>query len=108
MDSRALVALTGDPAHEGAARELLWAYADHLAQGLSTLVHLLGTRTLLLHGDVVGGGEALRALIERATRERCLPRLRDEVDVILSGRADDAVLVGAAGLVLSETFALAI
>ncbi len=87
---------------------LLGEYADNLARGLATLVHLLGTRTLLMHGDVVGGGEVLRELIERATRERCLPRLREQVKVRLSGRADEAVLLGAAGLVLSETFAIAI
>ena len=91
-----------------AALGLLQSYADNLAVGLANLVNLLGTRRIVLHGDVVGGGEAMRGRIEAATRARVLGYLRDDVQVMLSPLDADAGLLGAAGLVLSETFRLAV
>jgi predicted NBD/HSP70 family sugar kinase len=90
------------------AAALLDRFVQHLATGLANLVNLLGTRRLLLHGDVVAGGEAVRAAIEEATRERCLAYLRDDVQVTFSSLDTDAALLGAAGLVLSETFRLVV
>lgn len=90
------------------ADDLLEAYADHLALGLATLVNLLGTRRIVLHGDLVGGGEDVRARVEAAVRRRSLGHLRDDVVVTLSALDADAALLGAAGLVLSETFRLAV
>ena len=55
-----------------AAAELLDEYADHLAIGLANLVQLLTPPLLILHGDVVGGGEDLRGRIEAAVRARVL------------------------------------
>jgi predicted NBD/HSP70 family sugar kinase len=102
LDAAGLVALTTAP-----ARDLLERYADHLAVGLATLVHLLAPTRLLLHGDVLGGGEVLRALIEQRLHARTLPHVRGTVEVLLSSLAQDAGLLGAAGLVLSERFTLA-
>ena len=90
------------------AETLLQAYADNVGVGLANLVNLHGTRRIILHGDVVGGGEAMRARIEAATRQRCLGYLRADVYVTLSALDTDAALLGAAGLVLSETFRLAV
>ena len=91
-----------------AAEALLQAYADNLAVGLANLVNLLGTRRIILHGDVVGGGEPMRARVEAATRARVLGYLRDDVHLMLSPLDAGATLLGAAGLVLSETFRLAV
>ena len=102
MDAAGLAAVGG--AH---GRRLLEQYADHLAIGLATLVQVLAPTRLLLHGDVLGGGEPLRALIAERLRARSLPHLRDSVEVLLSSLDQDAGLLGAAGLVLSERFALA-
>jgi hypothetical protein len=65
-------------------------------------------RRIILHGDVAEGGEPVRELVERALRERVLGYLSDEVAVTLSSLDGDAVLLGGAGLVLSETFRLAV
>lgn len=102
MDAAALAALDSPK-----ARQLLERYADNLAAGLATLVHLLAPERLVLHGDVLGGGEPLRALIAAKLRERTLPHVRDQVEVLLSSLDRDAGLLGAAGLVLSQRFALA-
>jgi predicted NBD/HSP70 family sugar kinase len=90
------------------AAVLLDRYVQHLASGLANLVNLLGTRRIVLHGDIVGGGERVRLAVEDATRERSLAYLRDDVQVTLSSLDAEAALLGAAGLVLSETFRLAV
>ena len=93
----------------GEAGEVLLArYLDHVAAGLANLVNLLGTKRIVLHGDLVGGGEPVRRAVEAATRARVLGHLRDEVQVSFSALDADAALLGAAGLVLSETFRLAV
>lgn len=106
-----------DPSHMTAARltalaedgstkadALLDDYADNLAVGLANLVMALNPEKLILHGDV--NDEALRARIEDRTRARVLPHLRDAVSVVLSTLDQRAGMLGAAGLVLSETFHL--
>lgn len=106
LDAQQLSALADGG--NAAALRLRDAYADNLSIGLANLVHVMGLPRLLLHGDVVGGGEPLRAGIADHLRERLLPHLRDEVIVSFSPLDTDAGLLGAAGLVLSETFALAV
>jgi predicted NBD/HSP70 family sugar kinase len=105
LDAARLVALaeTGS----AAAQRLLEDYADHLAVGLANLVQVLNPPLLILHGDVVGGGEPLRRLIEDGVRGRVLPNLRGGIRVVLSDLDQRAGLLGAAALVLSETFRLA-
>jgi predicted NBD/HSP70 family sugar kinase len=90
------------------ADELLDRYADNLAIGLAALVNLLGTRRFIVHGDVVGGGELMRAKVEAATRARVLGYLRADIVVQHSSLDTNAALLGAAGLVLSETFTLTV
>ena len=63
---------------------------------------------IVLHGDVVGGGEQMRRRIEAATRSNVLAYLRTDVQVMFSPLEAEAALLGAAGLVLSETFRLAV
>lgn len=105
LDSARLVALAADRGEP--ASGLLATYADHLAIGLANLVQTLAVERLILHGDVVGGGETLRTMLEERTRARVLGHLRDRVQLVLSPLDQQAGLLGAAGLVLSETFRLA-
>ncbi len=90
-----------------AAAGLLADYATNLGAGLSSLVNLLGVRRIIAHGDILGGGEAMRLLVEDAVREACLGYLRPEVTLTFSELEADATVTGAAALVLSETFRLA-
>jgi predicted NBD/HSP70 family sugar kinase len=104
MTAARLSALAEDGSTKAAT--LLEDYADNLGVGLANLVMLLNPKKLILHGDVVGSGESLRALIEARTRARVLPHLRPDLTVALSSLDQRAGLLGAAGLVLSETFHL--
>lgn len=106
MTSTKLVALADGG--DAGARELLDEYAANLSVGIVNLVHLLGLRCIVLHGDVVGGGEQLLAAIDENVQSRLLGHFKDEVTIELSGLNSDAALLGAAGLVLSETFAIAV
>jgi len=91
-----------------ASRELLERYAANIAIGLANLAHVLRPALFVLHGDAVGGGEAFCALIERETKARVLPHIKASIEVVASDLDARAGLLGAAGLVLSETFNLAI
>jgi predicted NBD/HSP70 family sugar kinase len=106
LDARALVDLK--ESGSGDASSLLDEYANNLAIGLANLSQILNPSFFILHGDAVGGGETLRALIEQKTKEQVLDYLRDELEVVLSELDQRAGLLGAAGVVLSETFHLSI
>lgn len=88
------------------AAELLDRYAEDLSRGLAILVNLLGPQRVILHGDVTGGGQALLERVVDRTAGRVFSHLRDRLDLVLSELGEDAELLGAAGLVLSETFRL--
>lgn len=90
------------------ARELLQRYAANIAVGFANLAHILRPALFILHGDAVGGGEMFRAMIERETKNRVLPHIRGSIEVVSSDLDARAGLLGAAGLVLSETFHLSI
>lgn len=106
VTSASLRSLVDDGDATAAALHAEWAH--HLARGLAVLVNLLGVRRFLLHGDAVGGGEPLRVAVESALRDLSLGYVRDDVEVGFSSLDADATVLGAAGLVLSETFRLAV
>ncbi len=104
LDARRLVAMAKRSVE---AAGLLDRYADNLAIGLANLLILLSPQRIILHGDAVGGGEPFRELLETKLRARVLGNLADRVELVLSELDQRAGLLGAAGLVLSETFRLA-
>lgn len=104
MTSDTLVELVtrGDPA----AARLLEQYADNLSAGLANLANLLNPQRMILHGDVAHGGEILLSAIRERTRARALPHIAERLEIVLSPLGERAGLLGAGGLVLSETFQL--
>jgi predicted NBD/HSP70 family sugar kinase len=91
---------------DDAAAALLERYADNIAVGIAALQLILSPGLFILHGDAVGGGERLRALVQEAARRRVFAHVRRSVEILVSDLDQRATLLGAAGLVLSETFAL--
>jgi predicted NBD/HSP70 family sugar kinase len=103
LDASHLVARADDDPN---AMTLLHRYADNIAVGIAALQLILSPGLFILHGDAVGGGERLRALVEDAARRRVFAHVRTSVEVVTSELDQRATLLGASGLVLSETFAL--
>ena len=88
------------------AAELLERYARNVAVGLVNLQQTLAPGLFILHGDVVQGGERFRALIERYVILGVAPHPGGEPRIVFASTADDVTLLGAAGLVLSESLEL--
>lgn len=103
LDASHLVARAED---DDNAATLLHRYADNIAVGIAALTLILNPGLFILHGDAVGGGERLRGLVEEAARRRVFAHIRRSVEVVVSELDQRATLLGAAGLVLSATFAL--
>ncbi|WP_234434293.1 ROK family protein [Streptomyces sp. NRRL F-5126] len=89
-----------------AALELLDRYARNIAVGIVNLQHTLAPGLFLLHGDVVAGGETLRSAIERHVTGWVLPHPGGPPDIVLARDDDHATLLGAAGIVLSQSLGL--
>ncbi|WP_159500906.1 ROK family protein [Microbacterium sp. 18062] len=85
------------------ADELLNRYARNIAVGLVNLQQTLAPDLFILHGDIVQAGEVFRALIEQAVYSGIAPRPGGEPEIIFAKPEDDMALLGAAGLVLSES-----
>jgi predicted NBD/HSP70 family sugar kinase len=105
LDACALVSLAE---RDDQADDLLRTYAGNIAIGLANLTQLLSPGLFILHGDAVGGGELLRSSIEERTKQLVLPHVRTSVEVVASALDQRATLLGAAGLVLSDTFHLSV
>lgn len=89
----------GDPV----ASQLLDNYAERLALGLANIEQLLGLGTYILHGEVVEGGELLRAKLERLLI-RDSPVRVPKPQVLFADQPDNSTLLGAAGLVLANVY----
>lgn len=91
-----------------AAASLLRDYADNIAIGLTNVMHVYHVRRFVLNGDILSAGEPMRFAIENAVQARVFDLVRDDVDVVLSELGDQANLLGAAALVLSDRFQLTV
>jgi predicted NBD/HSP70 family sugar kinase len=100
MDSHRLADLAANGAAGAAA--LLDRYARNIAVGIANLQQTVAPNRFILHGDVVGGGEAMIAAILRHVRDLVPWRPRGEITFETGETEDRAALLGAAGLVLSH------
>jgi predicted NBD/HSP70 family sugar kinase len=94
--------------HERRAADLMHRYADNLAVGLSNLMHIYHLRRFIINGAAATAGEPMRQAVETALRRRVFAQVSDDVDVVLSELGPRSQLLGAAALVLSERYALAV
>jgi hypothetical protein len=65
------------------------------------MIALLAVREIVLWGEVTSLGDRYRSAVEEEIRSRVLPVNTDQIQVRYASAGNDAVLRGAAGLVLS-------
>jgi len=89
--------IASDPSADEAVREAAVA----LGRGLASMVALLAVREIVLWGEVTSLSEHYRATVEEEIRSRVLRVGTDQIRVRFASAGPDAVIRGAAGLVLS-------
>lgn len=87
-----------DPANSDA----VMAVAVALGRGLAPMVALLAVGNIVLWGEVTSLSDAYREVVEDEIRSRVLPVNTSQIEVGYATSGGDAVLRGAAGLVLSS------
>lgn len=90
------------------ANELLDNYAHNLAIGMANLHQTFAPGLFILHGDATAAGEPLRSRIEHHLRANIPEHPAGPPQVAFTNLDDHATLLGAAGLVLSQTLHIAI
>jgi predicted NBD/HSP70 family sugar kinase len=100
IDSARLVAFA-DQGLDGAAA-LLDRYGRNIAVGIANLQQTLAPNVFILHGDAVLGGDRLMGAISEHVQQMVPRRPGVEIEILAGDAGDQAALVGAAGLVLSD------
>jgi predicted NBD/HSP70 family sugar kinase len=90
-----------------AAATLLEDYAANVAVGIANLHQILGVGLFIVHGEPVGGGEALRSAIENHVRRQAFAHPGGEPHVVFADPDDYDTLRGAASIVLSRSLDVA-
>jgi predicted NBD/HSP70 family sugar kinase len=98
-----IAAIAADPS----AAEAVSRAAIALGRGLAPMVALLAVREIVLWGEVTSLGETYREIVEREIRSRVLPVNTESIHVNYALTGGDAVIRGAAGLVLSSELGVA-
>ncbi|HSK07240.1 MAG TPA: ROK family protein [Acidimicrobiia bacterium] len=99
----AMAAIASDPS----AAKAVNGAAIALGRGLAPMVALLAVREIVLWGEVTSLGEPYRQTVEREIRSRVLPVNTESIHVNYALAGGDAVIRGAAGLVLSSELGVA-
>jgi len=81
---------------------LMDRYSRNIAFGIANLQQSVAPNTFILHGDVVEGGAPLRSAIARHVMDLAPARPGVEIRIVFGSPGEDAALLGAAGLVLSN------
>ena len=100
IDSRRLADLVarGVPGAEG----VFDSYARNIAVGIANLQQTVAPNHFILHGDVVLGGEPLISRIAAHVYHMVPQRPHTRIAIEAGDAGDEAALLGAAGLVLSD------
>jgi glucokinase-like ROK family protein len=104
-----ITALTvGRAAEQGDAQAI--ALIEHVASALglalTTVIHLLNPRRIILGGNLARMGERFIDQVRRTVQEHALPQLADQTDIVLSDLGDKTVLLGAGALLLERELGL--
>ncbi len=92
----------GDPCALGLIAEM----GEALGMVLTTLIHLLNPRRIILGGSLIRMGDVLIDHIRKTVQERALPQLASATDIVLSSLDENMVLLGAGSLLLEQELGL--
>jgi predicted NBD/HSP70 family sugar kinase len=76
--------------------------AGHVGRVLAHMVAVLAVRHLVVSGPIAVAGRSFLDDVDAELRSRVFPGEAPDVHVSYSGLGDDVILLGSAGLVLSE------
>jgi predicted NBD/HSP70 family sugar kinase len=91
-------AKSGDPL----AVSILSDAAFLIGKGMSTLIHIMNPKLMVLSGRGAIAGKILMAPIQQAINEFCIPWLAEQTEIQVSKLAQDSELLGAATLVIEN------
>ncbi|MBB5395363.1 ROK family protein [Mucilaginibacter sp. AK015] len=91
-------ARSGDPL----AVSILSDAAFLIGKGMSTLIHIMNPKLIVLSGRGAIAGKILMAPIQQAINEFCIPWLAEQTEIQVSTLASDSELLGAATLVMEN------
>jgi predicted NBD/HSP70 family sugar kinase len=91
-------AKSGDPL----AVSILSEAAFLIGKGMSTLIHIMNPRLIVLSGRGAIAGKILMAPIQQAINEFCIPWLAEQTEIQVSTLASESELLGAATLVMEN------
>ncbi len=84
------------------AVELFTEAGYNIGRGVAILIHLLNPEIVILSGRGSSAGKILKAPVQQAINEYCIPRLSDNTSIEISTIGYTAELVGAAALVMEN------
>lgn len=90
-------ALAGDPF----SKQLIQQAGFYLGVGAANLIYLFNPEVIVFGGGVMNASALLLPEIEKSMRDRCIPGLANEVQVVTSQIGVEAGVMGAAGGVFS-------
>jgi len=88
----------GDPL----AVKILSDAAFLIGKGLSTLIHIMNPKLIILSGRGAQAGKIIMAPIHQAINEFCIPRIAEYTEIKVSRIATESELLGAAMLVMDN------
>ncbi|MCK7556022.1 ROK family protein [Chitinophaga sedimenti] len=84
------------------AVELVSQAAYHIGRGVAILIHILNPGLIVLSGRGALAGRLWMAPIQQALNEHCIPKIAENIEIMISPLGYDAERLGAAALVMEH------
>lgn len=84
------------------AVELLSQAAYHIGRGVAILIHVLNPELIVLSGRGALAGKIWLAPIQQALNEHCIPKMAENIRLLISSLGYEAERLGAAALVMDN------
>lgn len=84
------------------AVELLSQAAYHIGRGVAILIHVLNPELIVLSGRGAMAGRIWLAPIQQALNEHCIPKMAENIQLLISSLGYEAERLGAAALVMDN------